>query len=92
MSAKTERLNVRCSEESLGLLREAAEAQGQDLTSFVLGAALERARTVLSEHRGLRLTPDEVLQIERALDADAQASPQLTALIRNVRVAQHSRA
>ncbi|PRY52241.1 uncharacterized protein (DUF1778 family) [Knoellia remsis] len=92
MSMKSERLNVRCSADSLALLREAAELQGQDMTSFVMGAALDRARAVLSEDRGLRLTPDEVLQVERALAADAKASPQLVNLIRSVRSAQNARA
>ena len=87
MSTKTERLNLRCSSDSLALLREAADAQGQDLTSFMLGASLDRARAVLAEDRVLRLTPDDVLHLEKALDS-AAPSPQLAALIRAVRAAQ----
>lgn len=85
MSTKSERLNLRCSEDALALLREAAELQGQDLTSFVLSASLERARAVLAEDRVLRLSPAEVLQLEQALDADPAPSPQLAALFRSVR-------
>lgn len=44
--------------------------QQQDVTSFVLGAALERARAVLAEDRLLRLTPHEVNQLEQALDRE----------------------
>lgn len=44
-------MNLRCSAEAIATLREAAELQGQDLTSFVLGAALDRARSVLAEDR-----------------------------------------
>ena len=69
MPAKTERLNLRCSAESVATLREAAEVQGQDLTSFIMGAALDRARSVLAEDRILRLDPAEVHQLEKALDA-----------------------
>lgn len=85
MTTKTERLNLRCSEGSLTLLRQAAELQGQDLTSFVMGAALERARTVLAEDRVLRLSPAAVAQIEAALDAEPQPNSQLAALVRVVR-------
>lgn len=91
MTTKTERLNLRCSSDALALLREAANLQGQDLTSFVLGAAIDRARAVLAEDRALRLTPAEVLQLEKALEADAMPSPQLSALMRSVRGAQQAR-
>lgn len=80
MSTKTERLNLRCSSESLTTLRSAAELQGQDLTSFLLSAALDRARSVLVEDRLLRISPAEVLQVEKALDAEPAAVPQLAKL------------
>ena len=91
-TTKTDRLNVRCSAATLATLREAAEEQDQDLTSFVLGAALDRARSVLAEDRALRLTPHEVLQLEQALDADPQVVPQLAALLRSVRGASRTHA
>lgn len=89
MTSKTERINVRCSEDSLTLLREAAELQGQDLTSFVLGASLDRARAVLAEERVLRLSPAELAQVEDALGAEASVNPQLAALVRAVNGAKH---
>lgn len=85
MTTKTERLNLRCSSDALGLLREAAELQGQDLTSFIFGASLDRARSVLAEDRILRLSPAEVLQVEEALDVDPAPNPQLAALFRSVK-------
>ena len=88
MTSKTERINLRCSATTLSTLREAAEIQDQDLTSFILGAALDRARGILAEDRALRLTPDEVLQLEKSLDSDAVAIPSLTALIRGIRATQ----
>lgn len=88
MSAKSERLNLRCSPETVATLREAADAQGQDLTSFVMGAALDRARSVLAEDRILRLAPDEVIQLEKALDADPRVVPQLARLLGGVRARQ----
>ena len=88
MTTKTERINVRCSDDSLKLLREAAELQGQDLTSFMMGASLERARAVLAEERVLRLSPAELIQVEEALGSDAAVNPQLAALARAVEGAQ----
>lgn len=85
MPAKTDRLNLRCSASTLAILREAADVQDQDLTSFILGAALDRARTVIAEDRVLRLTPHEVVQLEQALDAEPTVIPQLANLLKGVR-------
>jgi uncharacterized protein (DUF1778 family) len=82
--AKSARINLRLSPEALETVREAAAVQQQDLTSFVLGAAMERARAVLAEDRILRLTPHEVNQLERALDSDPEVVPQLRAFIRRL--------
>lgn len=82
---RTARLNMRISPEALATLREAAGAQQQDLTSFVLGAALERARDVLMSDRVMRLTPAEMDQIEAALDEEPRVIPELAAAIRKVR-------
>ncbi len=79
--AKSARVNLRLNPEALELIRAAAGVQQQDLTSFVLGAAMERARTVLAEDRLLRLTPHEVNQLEEALDSEPEVIPQLRAFI-----------
>lgn len=79
---KSDRLNLRVSAEAVRTIREAARVQQQDLTSFVLGAALERARAVLAEDRLLQLTPHEVTQLEKALDSEPEVVPQLAALLR----------
>ena len=81
-NSKSERLNVRLTTDALETIREAASVQQQDVTSFVLGAALERARAVLAEDRLLRLTPHEVNELEKALDSDPQVVPQLASLFR----------
>ncbi len=84
--AKSARVNLRLSPEALETIRAAASVQQQDLTSFVLGAAMERARAVLAEDRILRLTPHEVNQLERALDSEPEVIPQLRAFIRRISV------
>lgn len=79
---KDQRLNVRLSSEALEQIKEAAVISQQDVTSFLLGAALDRARAVLAEDRLLRLTPHEVLQLEQALDQEPTVVPQLASLFR----------
>lgn len=85
-STRSERLSMRLSPETLKTIREAASAQGQDVTSFVLGAAMERARDVLLRERVLHLTPQEVDQVEAALTAEPRVIPELAALIAATRV------
>jgi uncharacterized protein (DUF1778 family) len=92
MSVKTERVNLRCSTAMLSTLRQAAELQGQDLTSFVMSAAIDRAREVLTEDRILRLDPVDVIQLERALDAPAAVNPQLKRLFDRVRATEQAHA
>ena len=76
---------MRISPDALESIREAASAQQQDVTSFVLGAAMERARAVLVEERLLLLTPTEVAQIDAVLDEEPRVVPELARLIRDVK-------
>ncbi|UNX55199.1 DUF1778 domain-containing protein [Georgenia sp. TF02-10] len=82
---RSERLNMRLSPEALATIREAAAAQQQDVSAFVLGAAMERAREVLLRDRVIRLTPRELDQVETALAEEPQVVPELAALIAAVR-------
>jgi len=67
---KDQRLNLRLSSDALAQLKDAARVSQQDLTSFLLSAALDRARAVLAEDRVLRLTASEVKQLEASLADD----------------------
>jgi uncharacterized protein (DUF1778 family) len=80
-TVKNERINLRVSHASLQTVRDAAALQGQDLTSFVMGAALDRARNVLAEDLLLRLTPREVAQLEESLDSEPRVMTQLAAML-----------
>ena len=79
------RLNMRIDPEALQTIRDAAAAEQQDMTSFVLGAALDRAREVLVADRITRLTASEARSLEAALGRDAQAVAEIVALIRRAR-------
>ena len=80
-STRSERLSMRLSPETLTMIRDAAAAQGQDITSFVLGAASDRARDILLREKALHLTPREIEQVDAALSAEARVIPELAALI-----------
>ena len=84
-TARSERLNMRVSPEALATIREAAAAQQQDVSAFVLGAAMEHARDVLLRDRVIQLTSRELDQVEAALDAEPRVIPELAALIDAVR-------
>ena len=90
-SGRSARLNMRISPEALELLKAAAVKQEQDLSAFVLGTAMERARAILLEDHVLRLSPHAVLQFEKALDEDAAVVPQLAELVRRARGAGSTR-
>ncbi|WNM23525.1 DUF1778 domain-containing protein [Demequina capsici] len=83
MTATKSRLNMRVNETNLAMIREAAEANGQDMTSFVLGAALERARAVLIETRVTYLSAPEAARLESVLDADPVEIPALQRLLKS---------
>lgn len=70
------RVNMRVSSATLEVIDEAATLQGVDRTSFVVDAAVSRARAVLLEER-LRVTATEVEQIKRLLAEESPANPKL---------------
>jgi uncharacterized protein (DUF1778 family) len=89
-NARSERINMRITSDSLQTLREAAAYQQQDLSAFVLGSALENARAVLLQEHILKLTPHEINQLERALDAPTVVAKPLADLIASVRQQQNA--
>lgn len=90
MTTSDKRVNMRVSEENLELIKEAAATNGQDMTSFVLGAALDQARRVVLEARVTRLTADEAMRLDAALDAEPEAIPALTNLLKATRAQQYT--
>jgi uncharacterized protein (DUF1778 family) len=81
---RSARLNMRVAPDALDTLRGAAAAQQQDLTSFVLGAALDRARSVLMEEHVMRLTESEAARLDEAFDREPRVVPELVALLRQI--------
>jgi uncharacterized protein (DUF1778 family) len=60
------RMEFKTSSDTKALLVEAAELGGLDLTSFVLGTAVEKARQVIKDHQLVTLTRDGSLSREAA--------------------------
>lgn len=81
-SVKSERLNLRLTSESTQLIRAAAVLSGQDVTSFVVNAALERARAVIVEDSVVRLSALDARDLAVAIERDAVPVPQLVELLR----------
>lgn len=83
-SERSARLNLRIAPDALDTIREAAGSQQQDVTSFVLGAALDRARAVLMEERVMRLTAPETARLDQELGREPRVIPELAALLQQV--------
>ncbi len=84
-AVRSERLNVRLTADALALIRRAAAAQQQDVSAFVLGAALDKARDIMINEQMLQLTAADAQQLERMLDREPQVNAQLASRLRRAR-------
>ncbi|QCB94674.1 DUF1778 domain-containing protein [Cellulomonas shaoxiangyii] len=84
---RTARLHMRLTEEGLALLRQAAAVQEQDVTSFVLGVALDRARDVVTRENALRVQMAVIAAdpLRYVRDPRVPDDPELAALVLAVR-------
>ena len=79
VATKAEKINMRISRDALKQLREAASLNQQDLTSFVLGAALTQARKVMIERKTLELSEDEWQNLQAILEDETPLAPEIAA-------------
>jgi uncharacterized protein (DUF1778 family) len=86
-TTRSRRIDVRVTDEQDAIIREAAALAGQTVTSFLLGAAQERAREVLDERRHLVMSDRTFERFAAALDAPPESSPEMTELLRLPRIA-----
>ncbi|MEY3734400.1 MAG: hypothetical protein RL347_1759 [Actinomycetota bacterium] len=77
------RLNLRLTYDADRLIRQAASLSGQDLTSFVLSAATDRARAVLAEDAIVRLSALDAEKLIEAMEREPASVPRLVELLRN---------
>lgn len=83
--AKTERIQLRVSAEAKAQIVQAASLTQQDVTSFILDAAMARARSVVLETHILKLSLADLEQIEEEMKHADEPSPELIKLFRYVR-------
>lgn len=79
--SKTERLNIRVSEEQLDLLRRAAEASGQTLSDYVLSRVMADAQDELADQRLFSLSSEAWAEFNARLDRPAEQRPGLENLL-----------
>ena len=79
VAIKAEKINMRISRDALKQLREAASLNQQDLTSFVLGAALTQARKVMIERKTLELSEGEWQNLQAILEDETPLAPEIAA-------------
>ncbi len=65
---KPARMELKTTKDAKELLGQAAILDGTDLTSFVLGPAIERARKVLADHAVISLSKKGQLALVSILD------------------------
>lgn len=78
---RSERLNLRLTAEAKNRLREGADRAQQDMSSFILGAALDKARALALESRVLELSPTDFTQLLEELENPHSVPEKLSALL-----------
>ena len=72
MNPRQARMELKTTTDMKDLLSQAAALDGLDLTSFVLGPAIEKARKVLSEHASIALSQKGQVALTRLLRTPPQ--------------------
>jgi uncharacterized protein (DUF1778 family) len=76
------RMEFKTSADTKELLSEAAALDGVDLTAFVLGSAIERARRVISQHNSIALSREGQAALVRLLSQPASPTDAMRDLMR----------
>ena len=92
-AVRSARLQMRLQPVALTALRSAAELRGQDVTSFVLGAALDRAADVIGRERNTRLQMAIIAEDPERYGRDARIpdDPDLVAMVAEALLARDRR-
>jgi uncharacterized protein (DUF1778 family) len=72
---KSARINMRISEDALERLRLAAKLRQQDLTSFVLGSAIEKSSELLLKERLTSLNKKEIAKLNALIETTEKPRP-----------------
>jgi len=78
MAATLPRITARVDEETQSLLSQASALVGiTNINSFVLNAAVEKARGIVEREQMLKLGKEDARMLVQALDAPAKSHPRL---------------
>ena len=80
-----ERIDLRTSPEIKELIVRAASTAGLSVSAFLLGAAQERARQILTENESITLTSRDWRAFVKALDNTEKPRPKLAAAMKRHR-------
>lgn len=78
---KADRIELRASPRQTAVIRQAAEARGKTISSFMLDAAYAEAQRDLADRRLFRLDEARWARFIRALDRPSTAKPRLRKLM-----------
>ena len=81
VSLRQARMEFKTTTDMKDLLSQAAALDGLDLTSFVLGSAIEKARKVLNEHASIALSQKGQMALVQLLRAQQQPTPAMQGLM-----------
>jgi len=82
MGTKEERLTVRVTRDQLDLFRDAAAAQGQNLSDFAVTTMTSKSNDVLAEQRVFRISGERWDELIARLDERAVVRPNLADALR----------
>lgn len=81
LALKDARMELKTTNSLKEMLKTAAALSGQDLTSFVLASAEERAKLVLSDYQSLSLSNEEQANFMNALSNPSKPTKALKELM-----------
>ena len=80
-ATKTERLDLRLTQEARRLLQQAARERHTTISQFVLESALRSANSVLAERSRIALNAEQWEAFQQALDASPRRHPRMERLL-----------
>ena len=79
------RINMRISKKKHEEIKAAAQLAEQDVTTFMISAAMEKAEELIANSNIIKITAVEALGIERMLKNPPPLNPHLKALLKQAR-------
>ena len=81
IAAANERISLRTTAEAKHIMEQAARLTGTTLSAFMIQNAYERALDLLAQHRAIQLDAAQWEQLQRLIEAQPAANPELQELM-----------